>query len=462
MRLLLTAQTFVHFSYTTYILSFFIVDAANETMSSANQQKFADALTSSLYSEPNECSSALSVSMVFSLLYPGATNDGIIDMRDTFGYPDSSNMQLVWDDAAERMTERANGACISWSWNGDGTCVERRSQLKFANSVWLDKSDELNDAYVHVVGDYAMQANFNSPSSATAVNSWVKNATNGLIDGIVPEGEPLYPTKLLAVNSIYLESRWGGIELFDSMNTNLDTFYASPSRSTKVSMAHFMNTVKEFDYSHEALAGYQTIKLPLQDNMSMIFVLPQTDGAKAVKSTALIAALDGLEYTKVALALPKFNFQSKYENDLKDSLIELGLDSLFSPGTDSLCGLLEDSACLSIDKVIQKTSIAVTEEGVLAAATTAVGMLGMAMPSRWEEPILMMLDHPFQFFIFDEEEKLMLFEGRLGAPKVPEEEPSTPLLDAKHSDANFWKSHFGWEPVDAPVPTSSTPLLQSW
>jgi serpin B len=430
-------------------------------MSSANQQKFADALTSSLYSEPNECSSALSVSMVFSLLYPGATNDGIIDMRDTFGYPDSSNMQLVWDDAAERMTERANGACISWSWNGDGTCVERRSQLKFANSVWLDKSDELNDAYVHVVGDYAMQANFNSPSSATAVNSWVKNATNGLIDGIVPEGEPLYPTKLLAVNSIYLESRWGGIEPFDSMNTNLDSFYASPSRSTKVSMAHFMNTVKEFDYSHEALAGYQTIKLPLQDNMSMIFVLPQTDGAKAVKSTALIAALDGLEYTKVALALPKFNFQSKYENDLKDSLIELGLDSLFSPGTDSLCGLLEDSACLSIDKVIQKTSIAVTEEGVLAAATTAVGMVGMAMPSR-EEPILMMLDHPFQFFIFDEEEKLMLFEGRLGAPKVPEEEPSTPLLDAKHSDANFWKSHFGWEPVDAPVPTSSTPLLQSW
>ena len=74
----------------------------------------------------------------------------------------------------------------------------------------------------------------------------------------------------------------------------------------------------------------------------------------------------------------------------------------------------------------------------------------------------MMLDHPFQFFIYDEEEKLMLFEGRLGAPKVPEEEPSTPLLDAKHLDADFWKSHFGWEPVDAPVPTSSTPLLQSW
>lgn len=461
MRLLLTAQTFVHFSYTTYILSFFIVDAANETMSSANQQKFADALTSSLYSKPNECSSALSVSMVFSLLYPGATNDGIIAMRDTFGYPDSTNMQLVWENASERMTERSNGACISWSWNNDGTCVARRSQLKFANSVWLDETDELNDAYAQVVGDYAMQANFDSPSSSADVNSWVKNATNGLISGIVPEGKPLYPTKLLAVNSIYLESRWRANDLFAVSNTNLDTFYASPSRSTKVSMAHFMHTINEFDYSHEALAGYQTIKLSLQDNMSMIFVLPQTDGAKAVKSTALIAALDGLEYTNVALSLPKFNFQSKYENDLKDSLIELGLDSLFSPGTDSLCGLLEDSACLSIDKVIQKTSIAVSEKGVLAAATTAVSVLGMVMPSQ-EEPILMMLDHPFQFFIYDEEEKLMLFEGRLGAPKVPEEEPSTPLLDAKHSDADFWKSHFGWEPVDAPVPTSSTPLLQSW
>ena len=429
-------------------------------MSSANQQKFADALTSSLYSKPNECSSALSVSMVFSLIYPGATNDGIIDMRDTLGYPDGSNMQLVWKNAAVRMTERANGACTLWN-NYYGTCDERRSQLKFANSVWLDKSDELNDDYAQVVGDYAMQANFDSPSSSTAVNNWVKNATNDLIDGIVPEGEPLYPAKLLAVNSIYLESRWGGVEPFHEHNTNLDTFYASPSRSTKVSTAHFMHTVMSFDYSHEALAGYQTIKLPLQDNMSMIFVLPQTDGAKAVKSTALIAALDSLEYTKVALALPKFNFQSEYKNDLRDSLIELGLDSLFSPGTDSLCGLLEDSECLSIDKVIQKTSIAVSEKGVLAAATTAVIMLGSAMPSR-EEPILMMLDHPFQFFIYDEEEELMLFEGRLGAPKVSEEEPSTPLLDAKHSDANFWESNFGCDPVDPPVQTSSTPLLQSW
>eukprot|EP00984_Skeletonema_dohrnii_P017157 scaffold7749_cov105-Skeletonema_dohrnii-CCMP3373.AAC.1 len=50
----------------------------------ADQQKFADELTTSLYSKPNECTSSLSVSMVFSLLYPGATNDGIAAMRNTF------------------------------------------------------------------------------------------------------------------------------------------------------------------------------------------------------------------------------------------------------------------------------------------------------------------------------------------------------------------------------------------
>jgi serpin B len=354
------------------------------------------------------------------------------------------------------MLESANN--VIWE---EENGLRERTHLKFANSVWLDIGAELNEDYEEVVGDYVLQTDFESTNSSTAVNSWVKENTNGLIDAIVPPDEPLSPAKLLAINSIYLKARWLG-DLFEAYNTNLDTFYASPSRSTKVSEAHFMHTVDDFFYSHDALKGYQTIKLPLLmgGSMSMIFVLPQTDGGKAVKSMDLIDALDSLESRNVALALPKFNFKSTYEDDLMEALIALGLDSLFTD-SDSLCGLLEDSECLFISKVIQKTSIAVDEEGVEAAAATAVTLMGSAIPSR-ELPISMMLDHPFQFFIYDEEEKLMLFEGRLGAPEVPKEEPSTPLLDAKHSDADFWVSHFGRQVAEAPVPSASSPPLQYW
>ena len=64
----------------------------------ADQQMFADELTSTLYTNANECSSALGVSMAFSLIYPGSTGDGLEEIRDTLYYPEGSNMRLVWED----------------------------------------------------------------------------------------------------------------------------------------------------------------------------------------------------------------------------------------------------------------------------------------------------------------------------------------------------------------------------
>lgn len=161
-------------------------------------------------------------------------------MRDTFGYPDGSH-KLVWQETSDRMLKIANGKCLIS--DSDGTCLHEAPLLKFANSVWLDKGDTLNADYEHVVGQYAMHTDFRSANSSALVNKWVNESTNGLIDSIVAP-VPLYPAKLLAVNSIYLKARWSDPMLFQAQDTNLDTFYASPLRSKKVSDAHFMNTVK--------------------------------------------------------------------------------------------------------------------------------------------------------------------------------------------------------------------------
>jgi len=418
----------------------------DEGMNPANQQKFADDLTKILFTEPNECTSSLGVSMAFSLVYPGATNEGITEIKNTFGYPDGSNLQLVWQGTTQRMLKSANGECSA---SFDGECFSNAPLLKIANSVWLDSDDKLNKEYASVVDDYAMQTNFSSIESPTIVNDWVDNSTNGLIDSIVDPTKPLFPSDvLLAINSIYLKASW--VEQFKDRYTNLDTFYASPSRSTKVADAHFMHTVEYFEYSHDALVGYQVLKLRLQQSkMSMMFVLPLTDKAGAVTSTDLINAnrLGRLESTKIALALPKFKFESEYEDNLKSALIALGVKAPFTESTNSLCGLLQDYDCgkLIISKVIQKTVLDVDEKGVEAAAVTAVGVGVTSMPPP-DDPILMVLDHPFQFFIYDGEEGLMLFEGRLGDPDVPEKEP---LLNAKHLDDDFWSSNFFESPIEA-------------
>lgn len=425
----------------------------------SGHQQFADDLTSRLYTNDNECSSALGVSMAFSLVYPGCVGDAIVQVRDELRYPEEDNMQLVWEDTTQKLLSNSDGQCLMDGWGGG--CDSAAPLLKISNSVWFDDGDTLAADYDVVVGSYAKQIDFEADDSPLIVNEWVKNSTNGLIDSIVPEDKPLFPPYvLIAINSIYLKARWE--QQFEEGFTNLDLFYDSASRSSKVSEAHFMNMVEYFDYSHEALTGYQVIDLPFaQSQMSMIFVLPMTDDMEAVPSSKLLPILDDdLQSTRMALSVPKFKFESEYADTLKDALIDIGIVDPFEEGTGALCGLFEDKeGCekIVIDKVIQKTVIDVNEKGVEAAAVTAV-MAGITSvgPGDFDDPILMILDHPFQFFIYDKSEKLVLFEGRLGLPEVLEVEPEIALLDAKHSDSDFWSTEFGITPID---PTDGSAAL---
>eukprot|EP01083_Nonionella_stella_P288213 980844_1 len=397
--------------------------------------------------------------MAFSLVYPGCTDNGITEIRDTMGYPDDgTNMQLVWADATQRMLSHSAGQCL------DSWCSSDAPLLKIANSVWVDASRELSNSYFDVVGNLAKQIDFEAADSPVIVNKWVSDSTEGLIKSIVPEDKPLFPPYVLvAINSIYLKARWE--KQFSEYSTNLDSFYSSSSRNTdEASDAHFMNTVGYFPYSHDALPGYQVIGLPFADSgISMIFVLPVANDAAAdgdavsVTSTNLIGALDDMEFTRVALSLPKFKFESTYSDNLKSALVSAGIIAPFTKGSGALCGMFKpDTNCdqLIIDQVVQKTVIDVNEKGVEATAATMVGVgLTSAGDPDANDPIIVLLDHQFQFFIYDESEDLMLFEGRLGAPEIPEAEPATALMDGKHSDIDFWWEHFRVEAVD---PTGST------
>jgi len=398
----------------------------------ADQQMFADELTSTLYTNANECSSALGVSMAFSLIYPGSTGDGLEEIRDTLYYPEGSNMRLVWEDTTQSMLGSANGEELAWA---------EKPLLKIANSVWFDDGDTLDPDYKSVVGDYAKQIDLAAADSPIIVNEWVDKSTNGMITEIVSEDEPLFPPYVLvAINSIYLKAQWR--EQFQEGNTNLDSFYKSATSTNEVPQAeaHFMNMVDYFKYSHDALPGYQVIDLPFdQSQMSMIFVLPMANAMETVSSTDLIAALTDLESTRVALSLPKFKFESEYEATLKDSLEQMGMTKPFTEGAGALCGLFdkyENCQDIFIDKIIQKTVIDVNEEGVEAAAVTAAMSGITSIPS--EEPVLVTLDHPFQFFIYDKAQGLALFEGRVGEPGVPEGMPKGQLLDSKRTDDDFW------------------------
>jgi serpin B len=94
-----------------------------------------------------------------------------------------------------------------------------------------------------------------------------------------------------------------------------------------------------------------------------------------------------------------------------------------------------EDGCQFLSQAIQKTAIEVDEMGTVAAAATAL-MLRGGGPPQFEQVPLFLADHPFQFFIVDEESHIVLFEGRVGAPTAS----SIPSTDS-HTDDTFWDTY---------------------
>lgn len=408
---------------------------------------FADDLTKELYNvTKNECTSSLGVSMAMSLVYPAAEKNSSteLQMRYVLGYPEKSQSRLLWKNATNALTERYQGTCMY----GDHFC---EPTLVIANRIFVADYIALNPSYASVARAFVQPLDMSSESAGSTINQWVRNSTRDLIDSIVREGS-LGDMLLVAVNSIYLKATWE--KNFEKHRTSEDVFYLSSDKSTaKTSTAHFMHKVGNFLYSHEALPGFQLLQLYFAGknqpkSLSMILVLPQGSSSAPPSSREVLEALPGLESTKLALALPKFKFESTYDGNLMEALVSLGMRAPFERG---FC--IGDGNCnVGISEIIQKTVIDVNEHGVEAAATTAISLSRSAPLSLItdEEPTLFQADSPFQFYIHDQEENLMLFEGQVVEPGITE--GSEAPFSGKHEDHYFWEHHFGVIPIVAPEP----------
>ena len=114
--------------------------------------------------------------------------------------------------------------------------------------------------------------------------------------------------------------------------------------------------------------------------------------------------------TDVNTYLPKFTYKTEY--DLKDMLIDMGMDIAFSFGAD-FSGM-NGYGGLFIEKVLHKAFIEVNEEGTEAAAATTVHMLESAMPGQ---PEVFDANHPFLYLIQHKDTGTILFMGKVVDPR---------------------------------------------
>ena len=288
----------------------------------------------------------------------------------------------------------------------DGYAMVKMANLLAVNDKYKVES-QYTEAMKALYGAKVSRMDFSNSSSVNEINEWVYKNTGGMIGEII---EQLSSTAILyAINTLYFNGRWKN--KFEG-NTEKKKFIQEDGKKTIVDM---MNN--ESKYAYAGNDTFQIIRLPYknrpgighkQNRFSMVIILPRKgkvldDVMRCLHQHTLQDIYLTMSTRKVNVMIPKFNTDS--ELDVLSLLRSLGVRHL-----GDLSGISSEKIEISESKQIAK--IRVDEEGTEAAAvTTGTGMALMA-PESIDETYFFTADHPFIYFIENEESGKIYFMGK--------------------------------------------------
>jgi serpin B len=371
-----------------------------EIVHSDNQFGFSlfDSLIENSDAGSNLMISPLSISSALSMVLNGANGDTRTEMEQVLS---SSGFTTGDINTAYQKLIPALRNC--------DTSVD----LDIANSIWIRKNFDVLDKFIEVNHDYydaeVTRLLFDN-HAVNQINDWVSRRTHDKIQKMVTSIEPNDVMYLL--NAIYFKGGWA--EKFDSNATQSKPFTLSDGNTVNVPMMR-----KKLKLSYLATNHFRMASFPYgRGKFRMLVMLPN----EGVSTAEIMQSLDKDSWKtyledmsqplELDVWLPKFTFS--WETNLNDVLASLGMPKAFSPNEADFTKI-NSKGGLFISKVKHKTFIAVNEEGTEAAASTSVGIsLTSVAPSSVE----FHADHPFLFFITEEDSGAILFMGQLSDPKT--------------------------------------------
>jgi len=344
--------------------------------------------------------SPLSVSSALAVAYSGASGKTAEAMAGTLGLGGMTADES--GDGYRKLLDLLNRP------------VDPGIGMATANSLWLRKGAPFRDDYLEEAeADYGAELrtlDFAKKADALkAMNGWVKERTNGKIKHMIDaiDGAAM----MYILNAVSYRAAW--TMPFNANNTEEAKFHVSETEAVPAKMMAQGGT-----YEYAETDDYQAIRLPLGKNASASFVvlLPKP-GAKLGDLTDRLAddpALLTADWPRRLgqIELPRFRVEDSSE--LNDPLKALGMGEAFDPKRASFAGIAPEPPNLYIGRVLHKTFLDVNEDGVEAAAATAIEMEAGAAPA--EDPFRMTVDRPFLAAIADAETGAVLFVGAITNP----------------------------------------------
>ncbi len=287
------------------------------------------------------------------------------------------------------------------------------AKFNLANAVWVTSAPffSVNKQFISRIEDTfdadIVAADLTKPSVIDEINSWVKEETFDMIDGILNDGDLTEDSIMVLLNAIAFDAIWEVTVEDDKCYE--DIFRGMDGDST----ATFMKTIADEYIAGENEIGF--IKNYAGKNYAFLALLPDEDIAigdyvnslSGEKFLELYDAPVNISYDVDAI-MP--HFTNDCSIDMNSVLAKMGIKDAFDRECANFAGLgkTPKDKVICIDKVLHKTHIELDNKGTRAAAATSVGMIVVESMSVTKT---VTLDRPFVYAIIDTETGLPIFLG---------------------------------------------------
>ena len=293
--------------------------------------------------------------------------------------------------------------------------VDKATKLSLANSFWLNNQYTAIDSYKKTLQTYfdaeVQELAFDNTIYAI-INRWVEENTYGCIKNMLYEGDINNSTVMALLNATYFKGVWKN--KFKKKNTFKGNFEA-PDKS---SFVEYMKQERLEANVYED-KDCKLIELPYgNEAFSMVVILPNEEITldklmQNVDADKWQSWMEQLSFhTNVLVQLPKFTGKYEYNENLKQTLIEMGVVDAFSKHDADFSQMIKAETYVDIIK--QNSFIEVNEEGTEAAAAVYTGENALeGAVKRFE----FKATRPFFYAIKEKSTNAILFMGKVTNPK---------------------------------------------
>lgn len=351
----------------------------------------------------NTLFSPYSVSVASAMLVAGAAGETATEMQQALSFSNGG-------DAFHQAQNSVSLALEARNHPGD---VDRNAQtLRVVNDLWLAPDFRPKPAFLDTLSAYYGASSYLAPfdtnpeAARLAINDKVAEDTEQLITDLLPSGSVNAAVAVLT-NALYLAARWE--KPFAAELTSSQPFETAAGASVPVDML-----LGELPGSYAATDAYVAVAVPYEGReLELVAIMPTpgTFGAFVSGLTAEVAQTisDALAPQQLRLTFPKLAIERSVP--LKAHLQALGMQRAFEPEAADFSALSDLDVFVS--SAFHDATIAIDEEGTIAAAATAFVLTPVSEPPPG---LPVTFDHPFVFFVRDIQTNALLFVGHYAAP----------------------------------------------